>query len=223
MVVGTTPILTHPGTTSFLLYIMSQDLFTSVWKSQSAVLKALRSALPEGLDLYAGGTGNRRFEDKLDLTTGFWRGDTGQVRWIFHVVPDGNAFKVHLPPRAGATDLPGGMNTIGTPPKALLTYIAVALVQKADGSFEWPVGWQWIVFFSLEDEVPPNTSAKIHKLHAAEGTLRADRNIISLADWGVLGVLPSTAAHHSDAFGSPLTYGSVGQAIANCISALTPT
>lgn len=202
---------------------MPKDLFESVWRKQSSVLKVLGAALPDDLGTYAGGTGNRQFLNKVDQATGFWTAGTGSVRWIFHVIPNGDNFLVQLPSRPGATDLPGGMNTIGVPPKAVLTYVAVALFQNVDGSFEWPTGWQWIVYFSLKEEVPPNTSAKIHKPHPAGGTLRADKNIIPISDWGVLGIVEPATPYVSNAFSRPLTYAEVGKAIAECIGSLSPT
>ena len=201
---------------------MPDDWFEVAWKNQGKVLKVLDSALPADLDVYAGGTGNRKFLDKVDLSTGFWRADTGRVRWIYHVVPDGAGFKVRLPGRPGATDLPGAMNTVKPPAKALLTYLTVALFQKADGSFEWPSGWQWLVYFLLNDVVPPNTAAKVHSVHPAGGRLRADRYSITFSDWGVLGVLPPLTAYAADGFHRPITYAEVGEAIAANLNALAP-
>ena len=142
------------------------------------------------------------------------------MRWLFHVHPDRDSFRLEFPGvENAATDLPGAVNTTkGAEQKALLTFMMVPLVSQPDGSFDWPEGWQWTFVLLLAKPLSrTNTAVKIHKPDLRKGTLQADQVEVPVADWAVLGHLPPDEQVEVAGFSQPLLYGEAGRAIVNLL------
>lgn len=204
-----------PSSADLKLSKQSRETQRKLWAN-------LSSALPSSYDVHKGGSGDADFMSKVDAATGYWQPKKGAIRWLFHVLPTQKSFQVQLPQVVGAKDLPGAVSTIPRR-KFVLSYLVATLFQGEGGEFVWPPGWQWTLFLVLRTRIPETSnSIKIHKLDLPNRTVLANKNLMEISEWSLVGNLePATECSFAH-FPFILEYREVGRALAEYIAHIKP-